>query len=266
MDATMMAYASGVFLAAGIVKGVSGMGLPTLSMALLGLVMPPSTAAALLVLPSLLTNIAQSVGPDWRTLSRRLWPMWLGAAGGTLLSPLPDLHDDGHAVRMLLGAVLVVYGAYGLAKPRPFTIRRGAALVGALTGLFSGALSAATGVFVMPVVPYLQALRLEKSGLVQALGLSFTVSTIVLGARLSQLHDVWQNASTAVVLAVVASVVGLAIGTKIRSYVKPDTFRVVVYVVFLLLGVIDFARAIADMRHESMPIAPTTATQRHGDF
>ena len=45
-------------------------------------------------------------------------------------------------------------------------------------------MTAATGVFVVPVVPYLQALRLSKDDLIQALGLSFTASTIVLGLQL----------------------------------------------------------------------------------
>lgn len=46
-----------VFLAAGWVKGVVGMGLPTVVMGVLGAVMPPVQAAALLVVPSLVTNM-----------------------------------------------------------------------------------------------------------------------------------------------------------------------------------------------------------------
>ncbi|HBV1052187.1 TPA: hypothetical protein MDO21_004429 [Klebsiella pneumoniae] len=37
-----------IFIAAGLVKGVTGMGLPTVAMGLLGLLMPPQAAAALL--------------------------------------------------------------------------------------------------------------------------------------------------------------------------------------------------------------------------
>lgn len=40
-----------IFIAAGLVKGVTGMGLPTVAMGLLGLLMPPQAAAPLLVLP-----------------------------------------------------------------------------------------------------------------------------------------------------------------------------------------------------------------------
>jgi hypothetical protein len=54
-------------------------------------------------------------------------------------------------------------------------------LVGALTGLAT----AATGVFAIPAVPYLGALNLDKEDMIQALGLSFTVSTIALAAALA---------------------------------------------------------------------------------
>ena len=48
-----------VFTLAGFVKGVVGLGLPTITMGLLSLVMAPAQAAALLVVPSLVTNVWQ---------------------------------------------------------------------------------------------------------------------------------------------------------------------------------------------------------------
>jgi uncharacterized membrane protein YfcA len=60
--------------------------------------------------------------------------------------------------------------------------RRGERVSSFATGLITGAITSATGVFVFPAVPYLQALSLRKNELVQALGLSFTVSTVALFA------------------------------------------------------------------------------------
>lgn len=63
-----------VFLMAGCLKGVIGMGLPTMAMALLGLVMPTYEAAALLVIPAFVTNLWQFLaGPGAIGLVRRLW-------------------------------------------------------------------------------------------------------------------------------------------------------------------------------------------------
>ena len=52
-----MAFTVVVFLVAGWVKGVVGMGLPTVAMGALGLVIAPVQAAALLVVPSLVTKV-----------------------------------------------------------------------------------------------------------------------------------------------------------------------------------------------------------------
>ena len=46
-----------VFVLAGLVKGVIGVGLPTIAMGLLGALMAPNRAAAILVIPALLTNV-----------------------------------------------------------------------------------------------------------------------------------------------------------------------------------------------------------------
>jgi uncharacterized membrane protein YfcA len=64
------------------VKGVIGMGLPTVAMGLLSVTMPPAQAAALLVLPSLVTNLWQIFGPGWWALVRRMATMLAGVCLG----------------------------------------------------------------------------------------------------------------------------------------------------------------------------------------
>ena len=82
-------YTAGVFVLAGLTKGVIGLGLPTISMGLLAVVMAPVDAAAILVLPSFVTNVWQMVaGPSLVTVVRRLWPMMLGVCVGTWLAPV----------------------------------------------------------------------------------------------------------------------------------------------------------------------------------
>jgi hypothetical protein len=77
------------FLMAGMIKGVIGLGLPTVAMGLLGLAMAPAQAAALLIIPATLTNVWQlAFGGHLRPLIKRLWPMLLaifvGTGAGTL--------------------------------------------------------------------------------------------------------------------------------------------------------------------------------------
>lgn len=107
-----------VFLLAGGVKGITGMGLPTVAVSLLGLWMLPAQAAALLVVPSLATNLAQCRGPATRQLITMLWPAWLALAALTVWLPSPAQAPITLDPRLLLGLVLVVYGVWGLARPQ----------------------------------------------------------------------------------------------------------------------------------------------------
>jgi hypothetical protein len=67
-----IAIVTGAFTFAGFVKGVIGLGLPTVSIGLLSLVMAPVEAVALLFVPSLVTNIWQlAIGPIFRPLLAR---------------------------------------------------------------------------------------------------------------------------------------------------------------------------------------------------
>jgi uncharacterized membrane protein YfcA len=105
-------------------------------------------------------------------------------------------------------------------------------LIGATTGLVTGA----TGVFVIPAVPYLQATGLEKDELIQALGLSFTVSTIALALGLLRV-DAWQQASLWIsLLVLVPALAGMQLGQALRQRIPAAAFRRVFFVGLLLLG------------------------------
>src|SRR5436305_14225626 len=74
-----------VFLLAGTVKGVVGMGLPTVAMGLLATAMPPPDAAAILLVPSFVTNVWQLLaGPSFLSLCKRLSTMMIGIVIGTV--------------------------------------------------------------------------------------------------------------------------------------------------------------------------------------
>ena len=65
-----------VFLIAGVVKGLVGMGLPTITIALTSLVLPLSDTIALIALPTIFTNLWQAaVGGKFRVILRRQWPL-----------------------------------------------------------------------------------------------------------------------------------------------------------------------------------------------
>lgn len=169
------------FLLARIVKGVTGMGLPTIAMGVLGTLMPPVTAASVLIVPSFVTNVWQLVaGRSFTALIARLWTMMLAVVVGTIAASSLLTSASTEWTTRALGCVLVMYSAFTLLA-RQFSVPpRMERWLSPVIGIITGAITGATGVFVIPAVPYLQALGLSKNDLIQALGLSFTASTIAL--------------------------------------------------------------------------------------
>ncbi|GAA0502406.1 MULTISPECIES: sulfite exporter TauE/SafE family protein [Pigmentiphaga] len=216
----------GTFFVAGAVKGVIGLGLPTVAMGLLGLAMVPAQAAALLVVPSMVTNVWQlAAGGRFVHLARRLWPLLAGVVAGTwLTAALAGTGSQPWAVRAL-GVALVLYAAFGLMafqlRVPPGAERR----LGALAGLATGAVTAATGVFVIPAVPYLQALGLAKDELVQALGMAFTVSTLALAVALARGGALGYQQMAASLVALVPAMAGMWAGQYLRHRISPAAFR-----------------------------------------
>jgi uncharacterized membrane protein YfcA len=225
------------FFVAGIVKGVAGMGLPTVAMGVLGALLSPLTAAGLLIIPSFVTNVWQLfTGPHLGALARRLWPMMLAAAAATIASASLLTGSDTKLSTSLLGGTLVLYAGYTLIARQlrvPLALEPWLSpMIGALTGVVTGG----TGVFVIPAVPYLQALGLEKDDLVQALGLSFTVSTIALAAGMAW-HGAFQAGDLATsALAILPALAGMWVGQIIRRRVSAATFRRWFLLCLLVLG------------------------------
>ena len=245
MEAALIAA---TFTAAGFVKGVIGLGLPTIAMGLLGSVMPPAQAAALLVIPSILTNLWQMAGgPGLGPLLRRLWSMLAGIVAGSWFGAGLLTAANAGAAMAGLGIALLAYAAVGLLPwklPRVPPRREGWA--GALVGTATGLVTAATGVFVIPAVPFLGALGLSRDELVQALGLSFTVSTLALAIALSLGAEgvfsaglAWGSAA-----AVLPALAGMGLGNALRRRVSAEVFRRWFFLGLLALGTQLLARGL----------------------
>lgn len=245
MSTDVFIYVAAVFVLAGTVKGVIGLGLPTVSMGLLAIVLPPVEAAALLIVPSLLTNVWQMFGgPCLGRLVRRLAPMQIGIIAGTWAGAGWLAGDYAGLGSAALGIALVLYALTGLANVR-FAIPPQAQLwLGPLTGAVTGLITAATGVFVIPAVPYLQAIGLEKEELVQALGLCFTVSTVALAVNLSSVVAPSTSLALAASGALAMALIGMGLGQVLRQRMHPTTFRRCFFGGLLALGIYLAARAM----------------------
>lgn len=142
------------FCLAGFVKGVIGLGLPTISMGLLALVMPTPQAAAILVIPSIVTNFWQMFsGPAFWEITRRMWPLLAGLCIGTWSVAGMMTATPSPTSKIVLGLCIAGYGVLGLSAVRFHVTPALERWLAFPVGLATGLLAAGTGVFVIPSVP-----------------------------------------------------------------------------------------------------------------
>ena len=174
-----------VFLLAGGVKGVVGLGLPTVAVALLSATFGIEAALPLLVIPSFVTNVWQgAIGGHAAALFRRfgialaIIPITTWVGYHYVFISAPD------AMERVLGAILVVYAGLGLRTARFSVPSRAEAALTPVVGLVNGLVTGVTGTFVVPIVMYLEALGLDRDQFVQMMGIAFSVSTAALAVVL----------------------------------------------------------------------------------
>jgi uncharacterized membrane protein YfcA len=212
-------------------------------MALLGLVMAPAEAASLLVVPTIVTNVWQLfAGPRVGAVTRRFATMEVAICAGVPLGIGLLIHGT-HAT-VALGAVLAAYGAIGLIAPHFAIPNRAERWCSPLVGLITGAVTGATGVGAIPLAPYLGSLNLDKEEMIQVLGLSFTVSMIVLAAALALEGKFHAAVAGGSLLALLPALAGMALGQRIRERLSAAAFRHWFFAVLLALGVYMVIRAL----------------------
>jgi uncharacterized membrane protein YfcA len=248
-DLTTVVVVSGVFLIAGAVKGVIGLGLPMVSLGLLTVALDLPTAMALLVVPSFVTNLWQAVvGGNAKVIVHRLWPflvtatvtVWIGVAALARLNP--------SLLTALLGAQLVTYSLVSLRGARLTIPHRHEGWAGPLVGSANGVLTGMTGSSVVPGVMFLQAIGLPRDVLIQAMGILFAASTLALAAALQQANFLTVDHGLLSSAAVLPALAGMIAGRWMRKGLTEQRFRTVFFVALLVLGVYLIANAIRMLR------------------
>jgi uncharacterized membrane protein YfcA len=244
MDVLQMLVIAGAFIAAGIAKGAIGMGMPPIAIGLMSFAVPLESAIAIMVVPTMVTNIWQAIyGGGLRPLMRRFGSMAATAmvgilAVGYLLSDLGSTSTAGW-----VGVLLVLYSLIALTPYRPRVPRRAEPWANPLIGLASGAVAGSTGVAAVPFLPYMQSLEMDRHELVQALGIMFVFITGMLAVSLA-LHGAYHlTNSVAGIAAIAPTMVGVWLGQHARRRLSAETFRRIFIFGMLAVG-LQLARSL----------------------
>lgn len=226
------------FLIAGTVKGVVGMGLPTVSLAILTATIGLRDAMALMILPAVTTNIWQGLaGPAFGDILKRFWPMAAATVIGTFVGLKIGIGLPTELLAAVLGGILLVYAVTGL-RGFTLTIQRSKEwFFTPAMGLAGGTMSGLVGVFIVPGIIYLQVLRMPKDLFVQTAGVMLTVATLTLGVALSGFELYSSEHGMISAAALVPAFAGMYLGQKVRARLSEDLFRVLVFYALAIFGI-----------------------------
>ena len=240
-----MALIAGAFLLAGLVKGVVGLGLPTVSLALLTATLGVKYAIALMLVPSLVTNVWQALtGGALVSILKRTWTLLTVACIGIWFGAELLARADAELVGAAFGLLLCVYCGFSLATPQIPPPGQREIWLSPLVGAVAGVITGLTGSFVVPGVLYLQALGLSRDVLVQTMGVTFVVLTLALGSALSTQGLLSSDLGILSAAAVVPAVLGMVLGQTVRKRLPEATFRRVFFCALFALGLYIFLGAL----------------------
>ena len=226
------------FLVAGSVKGLIGLGLPTVSLGLLAAIMELPTAMALMIAPSFITNVYQaSSGGNARAIILRIWPFLIMAMSTVWIGAIALTKIELDFLTALLGFLLIAYGGLNFTgfcfKISSYSEHRMGLVLGAANGILTGM----TGSFAVPGVMYLQAIGLQRELLVQAMGMLFTVSTAALAFAMGTNALLSKQLGIASLFAVLPALIGLRIGQNLRQCLSETQFQQILLIGIILLGI-----------------------------
>jgi len=234
------------FVLAGFVKGVIGLGLPTVSLALLTAGFGLIPAMSLMIVPSLITNVWQAgQGGAFRELARRFWLMMVAVVAGVWFGGTVLVAGDTTLLTGLLGALLCVYALTGMSRFRVPPPGRAEPWLSPVMGGVTGILTGLTGSFVVPGVLYLQSIGLDRNALIQAMGMLFTVSTAALAVVLGHHKLMSVELGVYSLGGVIPALVGMVIGQKVRNRLSEAVFAKIFFASLLILGAYIAARAFS---------------------
>lgn len=241
MSPEQIAFGLAVFLLAGTVKGLVGLGLPTIVIALTTLMLPLTESVALIALPTIFTNVWQAaVGGQFRTILRRQWPLIVPLAISLYVTMWLVGQKGPNWAFLVLAIVLIVYSGLGLLRIRLHIHADLEKPLAPVIGVVSGFVAGLVGVPIIPLMPYLQGLDIKPSELVQTLGVVLCATSLTLTSSLLFFGLLDGPRAIVSAVAVVPALAGMWVGQQVRSRLSVEQFRLAVFWALLLTGVYTF--------------------------
>ncbi len=244
IEVTQLTLASFGLFFAGLIKGATGLGYSSCALPFLVAAVGLKPAIMLVVVPAMISNImvVYTTGHFRETFVRFL-PLYISTLPGILVGIYVLAWVDQRPATMVLGVLVLVYSLFALVRPEMTLGQKLAQQLQVPVGIVNGFFTGLTGSQVLPLVPYMLALRLDPNRLVQAVNLAVTLASLFMTVGLMSTGLMTFPALTLSALAIAPAIAGIQIGTRARELIPADRFKQVVLITLAAMG------AMLLMRH-----------------
>lgn len=214
---------------AGLVKGVTGMGLPLFATPILALVFGARTAVVVMSIPTFVTNALLLLeARDAREVARRVWPIAAAGAVGVVVGLFLLVRIDQNVLALVIAGLVLIVIVRGdrLLGDDPQAVRM--KVVGPILGALAGVLLGSTSIASPAVAGYFHAMRLTSRQFVFALAVVFQILGVVQVGGLWRLGEYDAEIVRIAVLALVPMLAAFAIGVRVRRRLDNAAFRRVI--------------------------------------
>jgi len=237
----------GGLLLGGISKGLIGIALPVISIAVMGSVVEPHRAIGIMVFPILTTNMWLALHQGRAALAeplRRFWPLVVVCLVTMLVTAIFATAYPERLILFALGFVMLLFVTVKQFTPHLDLPPRWVTPAGLIAGFFSGLLGGATSIYGAPINIYFVALKLDKSMWLRSIGLTYSLCGLPLLVGYG-LNGILNGPTTVLsLLSCLPAFLGTWIGFKLQRRVSPDTFQKIVLIALFLAGLNFLRRAL----------------------
>jgi uncharacterized protein len=224
-------------IVAGFLKGIIGVGMPVVALPLLSLFIDVKSAAMLLSMPLIISNLPQALegGKTGRCLMQ-LTPVVLGMIPGLFLGVRILLALDANVARIIAGFVLIGVAGVTLLTPKLKLQPRLVLPAGLTFGFFGGVLGGIAAMAGPLVFIFLLAKGLRGQAFTKEASLYLVVSSGLLAILLTASPEFsWLDVGVST--AAMAPVgLGMYAGQRMRDKIAPETFKKLVLIAVIAAG------------------------------
>ena len=228
-----------VCFVAGFIKGVVGFAMPMIILGCSAALDMPLLGLAVLIMPTLVTNIYQVSLFGKAELLRSitdfklfLFTCLIGLFVGANLFSAAKLN----ALIASIGAIVLLLSLLQLVNiqtPKRTNSKSRSAIFGTITGLLGGG----TGIWGPTTVLYLTSIAISKQRQILVQGVTFAFSSLFL--FFAHLHTGVLNQVTGILSAfmVLPAMIGMFLGVGVQSYLNQDRFRFITLILLCVGGI-----------------------------